>query len=70
MAAQVSGDCGREQRRFTDRVADAVGRTPDVVAETFDWGVFMSAQEALDFGLIDEICRPKGARPGLRVSPG
>jgi len=30
------------------------------VAETFAAGAFMSAQDALDFGLIDEICRPKG----------
>ncbi len=49
-----------ERRRFTDRIADAVRRSPDVVAETFGRGVFMSAREALDFGLIDEICGPKG----------
>ncbi len=58
-----------ERRRFTARVAEAVGRRPDVVAEMFGRGVFMSAQEALDFGLIDEICRPKGATLNS-VSPG
>ena len=40
------------------RTLSAGSRTS--VAETFGRGVFMSAQEALDFGLIDEICRPKG----------
>ena len=30
------------------------------VAGLFAAGTFMSAQEALDFGLIDEICRPRG----------
>ncbi len=50
-----------ERRRFTDRVAEAVRRSPVEVAETFGRGVFMSAEEASDFGLVDEICRPKGA---------
>ena len=50
-----------ERQRFTDRVAEAVGKSPAAVAETFSRGVFMSAPEALDFGLLDEICRPKGA---------
>jgi ATP-dependent Clp protease protease subunit len=49
-----------ERRRFTERVAAAVGRPVASVAESFSSGAFMSAQEALDFGLLDEICRPKG----------
>jgi ATP-dependent Clp protease, protease subunit len=49
-----------ERQRFTDRVAAAVGRPGTSVADAFSKGVFMSAQEASDFGLIDEICRPKG----------
>jgi ATP-dependent Clp protease, protease subunit len=49
-----------EWRRFTERLGAATGRTADAVAETFAAGAFMDAQEALDFGLIDEICRPKG----------
>ncbi len=56
--AQLRAD---ERRRFTDRVAEAVGRPAVEVDEAFGRGVFMSAQEALDFGLIDEISRPKGA---------
>jgi ATP-dependent Clp protease protease subunit len=50
-----------EWRRFTERLAVAVGRPVASVAESFSNGAFMSAQEASDFGLIDEICRPKGA---------
>jgi ATP-dependent Clp protease, protease subunit len=50
-----------ERQRFTDRVAEAVRKSPAAVAETFSRGVFMSAPEALDYGLLDEICRPKGA---------
>jgi ATP-dependent Clp protease, protease subunit len=50
-----------ERQRFTDRVAQAVGKSAESVAESFGRGLFMSASEALDFGLLDEICRPKGA---------
>jgi ATP-dependent Clp protease, protease subunit len=49
-----------ERQRFIDRVAAAIGRPAEVVADTLDAGTFMSASEALDFGLIDEICRPQG----------
>jgi ATP-dependent Clp protease protease subunit len=56
-----------ERQRFTDRVAAAVGRPAATVSDAFSRGVFMSAQEASDFGLIDEICRPKGA---VRQMPG
>jgi ATP-dependent Clp protease, protease subunit len=49
-----------EQRRFTERVAGAAQKPVDAVAELFAAGTFMSAQEALDFGLLDEICRPRG----------
>ena len=49
-----------ERQRFTDRVAAAVGRSAAAVADAFARGVFMGAQEAADFGLIDEICGPKG----------
>jgi ATP-dependent protease ClpP protease subunit len=49
-----------EWRRFTERLAAAVGRPVASVAESFSRGAFMSAAEALDFGLLDEICRPRG----------
>ena len=55
--AQLRAD---EWSCFTERVAAAIGRTAAAVAEVFAAGAFMSAQEAMDFGLIDEICRPKG----------
>jgi ATP-dependent protease ClpP protease subunit len=56
-----------ELRRFTERVAAATGRPVGSVAGHFAAGTFMSAQEALEYGLIDEICRPGppiGVRPG------
>jgi ATP-dependent protease ClpP protease subunit len=48
-------------------VAAAVGRPAAMVSDAFTRGVFMSAHEASDFGLIDEICRPKGV---IRQMPG
>jgi ATP-dependent protease ClpP protease subunit len=47
-----------ERQRFTDRVAAAAGKPPAVVAEDLAAGIFMGAPEALDYGLIDEVCRP------------
>ena len=55
--AQLRAD---EQRRFTERVATAARQSVESVAGLFAAGTFMSAQEALDYGLIDEISRPKG----------
>jgi ATP-dependent Clp protease protease subunit len=49
-----------EQRRFSARVAAAARKPVDSVVELFGAGTFMSAQQALDYGLIDEICRPRG----------
>jgi ATP-dependent Clp protease protease subunit len=55
--AQLRAD---EWQRFTERVGAAVGRPAATVAESFGRGTFMGAQAAQEFGLIDEICRPKG----------
>jgi ATP-dependent Clp protease protease subunit len=55
--AQLRAD---ELRRFLERVAAAAGKPVDSVAGLFTAGTFMSAQEALDFGLLDEISRPRG----------
>jgi ATP-dependent Clp protease, protease subunit len=56
--AQLRAD---ERRRFIDRVATATGRPSAAVTDAFGRGILMSAQEALDFGLLDEISSPKGA---------
>ncbi len=55
--AQLRAD---ELRRFLERVAAAAGKPVDSVADLFTAGTFMSAPEALDFGLLDEISRPRG----------
>jgi ATP-dependent Clp protease protease subunit len=55
--AQLRSD---ERARFTERIAGAIGRPQEAVADALSVGAFMTAQEARDFGLIDEISRPKG----------
>ena len=64
--AQLRAD---EQRRFTERVAAAAGQSVDSLTELIAAGTFMSAQEALDYGLIDEICRPRGEIHQMPASP-
>jgi ATP-dependent Clp protease protease subunit len=54
--AQLRAD---EWQRFTSRVAAAAGRPEPSVVEAFAAGLFMGAEEALAYGLIDEICRPQ-----------
>jgi ATP-dependent Clp protease, protease subunit len=49
-----------ERERFSDRVAAATGQPAAAVAEAMTTGAFMGAADALAFGLLDEICRPKG----------
>jgi ATP-dependent Clp protease protease subunit len=54
--AQLRAD---ERQRFCTRVAAAVNRPGSVVADDLAAGAFMDVDDALAYGLIDEICRPE-----------
>jgi ATP-dependent Clp protease protease subunit len=56
-----------ERRRFCARVAAAVGKPAEVVEEDLGRGVLMGAAEAVDYGLLDEVCRPDA---DIRRLPG
>jgi ATP-dependent Clp protease protease subunit len=56
-----------ERRRFCARVATAVGKAPDAVEADLTKGVLMGAEDALAYGLIDEVCRPEAE---IRRLPG
>ncbi len=43
---------------FCRRLATAVGRPADRVAQDLEAGRFLSADDAVEYGLIDEVCRP------------
>jgi ATP-dependent Clp protease protease subunit len=47
-----------ERQRFCDRVGAATGQDPDTVAQDLERGRFLSADEALAYGLLDEVARP------------
>jgi len=56
-----------ERRRFCERVAAAVGEPAATVEEDLERGRFLSAAEAVDYGIIDEVSRPDAA---IRHLPG
>jgi ATP-dependent Clp protease protease subunit len=50
-----------ERARFCDRIAGAAKRPAEQVREDMERGLFLSAGEAAEYGLIDEVCRPDAA---------
>lgn len=58
-------------RTFCDRVAAVTGRSGHEVAEDFEHGRFLSADQALDYGVVDEIVerRPEPRRARLGFKP-
>ena len=56
-----------ERRRFCERVAAAVGKPAAVVEEDVERGRFLSAAEAVDYGILDEVSRPDA---DIRRLPG
>jgi ATP-dependent Clp protease protease subunit len=56
-----------ERRRFCERVAAAVGKTADLVTDDLHTGLFLSAAEAVTYGIIDEV---SGRQAEIRQLPG
>ncbi len=50
-----------ERERFCDRVAAAAKRPAAQVREDVVRGLYLGAAEAVEYGLIDEVCRPDAA---------
>jgi ATP-dependent Clp protease, protease subunit len=47
-----------ERHRFCSRLGAASGRPASDVEADVERGRFLGAQEALDYGILDEVCRP------------
>ena len=47
-----------ERHRFCERVAAAAGRPAEVVEEDVERGRFLTAVEAVAYGILDEVSRP------------
>jgi ATP-dependent Clp protease, protease subunit len=50
-----------ERGRFCDRIAAAAKRPAAQVREDMERGLFLGAAEAVEYGLIDEVCRPEAS---------
>jgi ATP-dependent Clp protease protease subunit len=55
-----------ERRRFCERVGAAAGRRTEEVVEDLERGRFFGAAEAVEYGLLDEVCRPDADIRALR----
>jgi ATP-dependent Clp protease protease subunit len=58
-----------ERDRFCARVAAAAGRPVDAVRDDFVRGRYLSAADAVSYGLIDEVCGPGADVRKLPDSP-
>jgi len=56
-----------ERERFCDRVGQATGQDPATVEQDLQRGRFLGADEALEYGLLDEVARPDAP---IRQLPG
>jgi ATP-dependent protease ClpP protease subunit len=56
-----------ERHRFCERVAAAVGRPAARIEEDLARGRFLSAAEAVEYGILDEVRRPEAP---IRRLPG
>ena len=69
LGAQAAHHRG-QLRRFCERLAASLGTAPETLEGDLARGRFLDADQALEYGLIDEICGP-GARvypmPGPRL---
>ena len=52
----------RTKRKMNALIAQMTGQTLDKVEHDVERDYFMSAEEALKYGIIDEIYQPKGAK--------
>ena len=61
-----------ERERFCARVGAACGRPPATVEADLGHGRFLGAAEAVEYGILDEVCRPDapvGRLPGAGPPP-
>jgi ATP-dependent Clp protease protease subunit len=59
-----------ERRRFCERVASAVRKSAEEVGADLERGRFFGAPEAVEYGLLDEVCRPDADIRPLRGPAG
>nr|CAD2172034.1 unnamed protein product [Meloidogyne enterolobii] len=63
----MAEELSRNRERLNEIYAHHTGQTVEKIAETLDRDRFMSASEALEFGLIDRIENHNGSSPAIKV---
>lgn len=56
-----------ERQRFCSRLGTAIGQEPSLVEADMERGRFLGADEAVEYGIIDEVCQPDAP---IRRLPG
>ncbi len=64
-----AADQRAQLRRFCERLAVSIGRPADSLEHDLATGRLLDAQEALEYGIIDEICGPDARVYRLPVPP-
>ncbi len=57
-----------ERERFCSRVGAATGRPAAAVQQDLERGCFLGAEDAVEYGILDEVVRPDAPVRPLRVS--
>uniref|UniRef100_A0A915NYW8 ATP-dependent Clp protease proteolytic subunit n=1 Tax=Meloidogyne floridensis TaxID=298350 RepID=A0A915NYW8_9BILA len=63
----MAEELSRNRERLNEIYAHHTGQTVEKIAETLDRDRFMSASEALEFGLIDRIENHNGSSPAIKI---
>jgi ATP-dependent Clp protease protease subunit len=56
-----------ERQRFCARLGAAIGHEPSTVEADVEHGRFLGAEEAVEYGILDEVCQPDAP---IRRLPG
>uniref|UniRef100_A0A1I8B4F0 ATP-dependent Clp protease proteolytic subunit n=1 Tax=Meloidogyne hapla TaxID=6305 RepID=A0A1I8B4F0_MELHA len=63
----MAEELSRNRERLNEIYAHHTGQTVEKIAETLDRDRFMSANEAMEFGLIDRIENHNGSSPPIKI---
>jgi ATP-dependent Clp protease protease subunit len=59
-----------ERQRFCERVGAATGKPAEEIGADLGRGLFLGAEDAVAYGLLDEVCRPDAEIRSLRGPKG
>jgi ATP-dependent Clp protease protease subunit len=60
--------CGKSQRQVKKLIAEHTGQALDKVEKDTDRDFILTAQEAVDYGVVDEVISTRKLRPELAAA--